>query len=84
MRVSPLLLLLFSTVVAAQSYPSRPVKVIVAFAPGGGNDLIARFIAPRLSSALGQQFIVENRPVRAAPSGSKPASARPPTATRSH
>ena len=43
-------------------YPARPVKVIVPFAPGGGSDFIGRFMARRLSDALGQQFIVENRP----------------------
>jgi tripartite-type tricarboxylate transporter receptor subunit TctC len=47
---------------SAQQYPTKPVKIIVAFAPGGGNDFIARFIAQRLTTALGQQFIVENRP----------------------
>lgn len=62
MPVLALCLALFSSLVAAQSYPVRPVKIIVAFAPGGGNDLIARFMAPRLTAALGQQFIVENRP----------------------
>jgi tripartite-type tricarboxylate transporter receptor subunit TctC len=64
----------------AQPYPSRPVKIIVAFSPGGGNDFIARFIAARLSGSMGQQFVVENRPgaggtigveagLRAAPDG---------------
>lgn len=44
------------------NYPNRPVRWIVAIAPGGSNDLIARLIAPRLSDLLGQQFIVDNRP----------------------
>jgi tripartite-type tricarboxylate transporter receptor subunit TctC len=47
---------------SAQPYPSKPVRIIVGFAPGGGNDLIARFIAQRLSISMGQQFIVENKP----------------------
>jgi tripartite-type tricarboxylate transporter receptor subunit TctC len=64
----------------AQSYPTRRVRVIVAFAAGGPSDAIARLIGQWLSDRLGQQFIIENRPggsgnigteavVRAAPDG---------------
>lgn len=47
---------------SAQAYPSKPIKLIVPFAPGGGSDFIGRFIAQRLSGPLKQQVIVENKP----------------------
>ncbi len=46
---------------AAQGWPSRPIRFIVPFPPGGGTDVNARMIAPRLTAALGQQVVVENR-----------------------
>jgi tripartite-type tricarboxylate transporter receptor subunit TctC len=44
------------------AYPSRPVKIIVAYAPGGANDVVARILAQKLGEAFGQSFIVENKP----------------------
>lgn len=46
----------------AQNYPTKTVRIIVPFAPGGGSDFIARAISPPISKAMGQQFVVDNRP----------------------
>jgi tripartite-type tricarboxylate transporter receptor subunit TctC len=51
-----------SGVVRAQSYPTRPVRILVGFSAGSASDIIARLTAQRLSEHLGQQFVVENRP----------------------
>lgn len=73
-------LALFSAAAFAQEYPARQVRMLVGYAAGGGMDTIARIVAPKLSDALGQPFVVENRPgasggvaaealVRSAPDG---------------
>ena len=55
------LLLLASAMATGQTYPSRPIKFVVPFAPGGGTDLVARVLSQRLSEGLGQPVVIENR-----------------------
>jgi tripartite-type tricarboxylate transporter receptor subunit TctC len=46
----------------AQEYPSKPIRMVVGFPPGGGTDVVARILTPRYSELLGQQVVIENRP----------------------
>jgi tripartite-type tricarboxylate transporter receptor subunit TctC len=64
--------------VQAQSYPVKPVRMIVPFAPGGNTDIIARIVAPGMSKDLGQQIIIENRGGAGSMIGTEVASKSPP------
>jgi tripartite-type tricarboxylate transporter receptor subunit TctC len=60
-RFLPVVLVLFSSLAAAQTWPARPVRVIVPFPPGGSTDVAARALTEKLTGALGQPAVVENR-----------------------
>lgn len=62
MKAIFLFLALFTTQVFAQAFPTRPVKIVVPYPPGGGNDIMARVIQPKLSAQWNQPVIVENKP----------------------
>jgi len=71
-------LLFYPISATAQSYPARPIRLIVPFPPGGGTDTMARVVAPKLSEYLGQQVVAENRGGAGANIGAEIAAKSPP------
>ncbi len=61
-KAACVVMLCASTFAAAQNYPTRPVRIIISVAAGGGTDTVGRSLAQKLSERLGQQFVVDNRP----------------------
>jgi tripartite-type tricarboxylate transporter receptor subunit TctC len=61
LRLLALPLTLVSCGICAQTFPSKPIRIIVAFPAGGGTDIVARMIAPKLGEALGTQVVIDNR-----------------------
>jgi tripartite-type tricarboxylate transporter receptor subunit TctC len=62
-RIFPLLLAFgVSTALLGQDYPNKPIRMVVGFPPGGGTDVVARILAPRISELLGQPVVIDNRP----------------------
>jgi tripartite-type tricarboxylate transporter receptor subunit TctC len=62
MRKALLLFALLTGFAQAQDYPGKPIRMVVGFPPGGGTDVVARILAPRMSELLGQPIVIENRP----------------------
>src|SRR4029453_10267817 len=54
--------LLLGSPAIAQTYPNKPIRLVVGYSPGGGNDLIARIVAAKLQEKLGQPIVVDNKP----------------------
>src|SRR5262249_21824120 len=61
-RILAAILLLVANVAAAQSWPSKPIRIVVPYPAGGTSDILARALAPGLQTALGQPIVVENKP----------------------
>ena len=53
---------LIGSAALAQTYPERPIRLIVSYPPGGGTDVTARTIVPKLTEFLGRQIVIDNRP----------------------
>src|SRR5262245_21360205 len=64
--------------VAADNYPTRPIRFVVPFPPGGGTDIYARIIGPKLAEAVRQQVVIDNRPGAAGALGAEVAAKAPP------
>ena len=62
----------------AQSYPSKPVRIVVPYAPGGSTDVVFRILAPKLTEILGQQIVIDNRPGAASTIGLEIVAKSPP------
>jgi tripartite-type tricarboxylate transporter receptor subunit TctC len=65
-------------IVCSQSYPVKPVRVVVPFPPGGANDIVARIVLPKLSEQMGQSFVIDNRSGAGGTTGSALVAKSPP------
>src|ERR1700694_6255549 len=71
-------LVAFAGQALAQAYPTKPVKIIVAFTPGSATDILARVLAEQFGKSMGQAFIVENKPGAGGILGTEAAKNAPP------
>jgi tripartite-type tricarboxylate transporter receptor subunit TctC len=78
MKLIAFVLMLFSAAASAQTFPAHPVKLIVAFPPGGSTDITARLVAPKLAEIWKQPVVVENKPGAGANIGTEFVAKSPP------
>ncbi len=76
--VAGCVVLFAASVVAAQSWPVKPVRVVIPWPPGGSNDAVGRIVMQKVAESLGQQFVVDNRPGASGAIGSEPVAKAPP------
>ena len=72
------ILAIYPAALPAQNYPTKPVRLVVPFSPGGGNDIVARFVAERMHEAFGQSALVDNRPGAGSTLGTEVVAKSPP------
>src|SRR2546423_8227613 len=73
-----LLILLLAPALALAQYPTKPVRMIIPFAPGGASDFVGRIMQPKMTELLGQQIVVENKPGAAGNIGAETAAKSAP------
>lgn len=73
-----LVLALVATAAGAQQYPTKPIRIVVGFPPGGGTDIVTRLIAQKMTESWGQQVLVDNRPGATGMIGAQAVSKAPP------
>jgi tripartite-type tricarboxylate transporter receptor subunit TctC len=77
-RAAVVALLIGASTALAQGYPSKPIRVIVPFAPGGGTDILTRIMVPKMNDLLKQQLVVDNRPGAGSQIGAELVAKAPP------
>ncbi len=78
LAILPAVLLASAPGVMAQAYPTKPIRLVIPQAPGGGSDTLGRFVAQKLSEALGQQVVADNKPGAAGMLGAEIVKSAPP------